>query len=97
MGCDEHSIKASCDLTEHLSLCLRTQGGSHSLLSKASLLLHTKIHAFTTHTHISLQIKNKNVPKWNCSLGSDPKYFDTTLHFFFINFCNICNLRSNFQ
>ncbi|MPC62917.1 hypothetical protein E2C01_057007 [Portunus trituberculatus] len=40
----------------------------------------------------------RNAPWTNCSLGGDPKCLDTSLDFFFINFCNIrghrCNLKS---
>ncbi|MPC67915.1 hypothetical protein E2C01_062101 [Portunus trituberculatus] len=32
-----------------------------------------------------------NVPRSECSPGGD-----TSLNFFYINFCNICSLRSNF-
>ncbi|MPC88504.1 hypothetical protein E2C01_083410 [Portunus trituberculatus] len=39
----------------------------------------------------------KNVPISDCSLVGDPKYLETSLNFFFINFCNIRGLRSNFQ
>ncbi|MPC53890.1 hypothetical protein E2C01_047794 [Portunus trituberculatus] len=38
-----------------------------------------------------------NVPRSDFSLGGDPKYLDTSLHFSFINFCNIRGFRSNFQ
>ncbi|MPC16165.1 hypothetical protein E2C01_008985 [Portunus trituberculatus] len=39
----------------------------------------------------------RNVPRSDCSLGGDLKCLDTSLDFFFINFCNIHGLRSNFQ
>ncbi|MPC45702.1 hypothetical protein E2C01_039408 [Portunus trituberculatus] len=39
----------------------------------------------------------RNVPRSNCSLHYDPKCLDTSLNFFYINFCNIWGLRSNFQ
>ncbi|MPC28450.1 hypothetical protein E2C01_021655 [Portunus trituberculatus] len=31
----------------------------------------------------------RNVPRSDCSLIDDPKCLDTSLNFFFINFCNI--------
>ncbi|MPC20874.1 hypothetical protein E2C01_013835 [Portunus trituberculatus] len=31
----------------------------------------------------------RNIPRTDYSLGIDPKCFDTSLNFFFINFCNI--------
>ncbi|MPC82080.1 hypothetical protein E2C01_076725 [Portunus trituberculatus] len=40
----------------------------------------------------------KNVPSSDAFLDNDPKCLGTSLKFFFyINFCNICGLRSNFQ
>ncbi|MPC57831.1 putative all-trans-retinol 13,14-reductase [Portunus trituberculatus] len=33
--------------------------------------------------------RTRNVPRLDCSLGDDPKYLDTSLNFFFYNFCNI--------
>ncbi|MPC56606.1 hypothetical protein E2C01_050570 [Portunus trituberculatus] len=41
--------------------------------------------------------ETRNVPRSNSSLDDNPKYFDTSLNFFYINFCNIHGLRSNFQ
>ncbi|MPC40330.1 hypothetical protein E2C01_033886 [Portunus trituberculatus] len=41
--------------------------------------------------------ETRNFPRSDCSLVDDPKCFDTSLNFFFINFCNIHGLRSNFQ
>ncbi|MPC53492.1 hypothetical protein E2C01_047386 [Portunus trituberculatus] len=38
----------------------------------------------------------KNVPRLD-SLSDNHKYLDTSLNFFYINFCNIRGLRSNFQ
>ncbi|MPC99867.1 hypothetical protein E2C01_095311 [Portunus trituberculatus] len=38
-----------------------------------------------------------NVPRSDCSSDSDPKCLDTSLNFFYINFCNIRGLRSHFQ
>ncbi|MPC26546.1 hypothetical protein E2C01_019689 [Portunus trituberculatus] len=66
-------------------------------LLRTTLLLHIKLHACTTHTHPSIKIKNINVPRSDYSLGDDSKSLDTSLNFFFINFCNIRDLRSNFQ
>ncbi|MPC62166.1 hypothetical protein E2C01_056249 [Portunus trituberculatus] len=40
---------------------------------------------------------NRNVPRLDCPLVSDPKYFDTCLNFFYINYCNIRGSVSNFQ
>ncbi|MPC13805.1 hypothetical protein E2C01_006552 [Portunus trituberculatus] len=37
------------------------------------------------------------VPKSDASLSDDHKCLDTSLNFFYINFCNIHGLRSNFQ
>ncbi|MPC81119.1 hypothetical protein E2C01_075720 [Portunus trituberculatus] len=39
----------------------------------------------------------RNVPKLDCSFIGDPKCLNTSLNFFFNNFCNISSLRSNFQ
>ncbi|MPC57526.1 hypothetical protein E2C01_051507 [Portunus trituberculatus] len=39
----------------------------------------------------------RNVPKLDCSVDGDHKYLDTFLNFSYINFSNICSLRSNFQ
>ncbi|MPC54811.1 hypothetical protein E2C01_048738 [Portunus trituberculatus] len=39
----------------------------------------------------------KNVPTSDCSLDDDPKCLDTFLNLFYINFCNIRDLSSNFQ
>ncbi|MPC12805.1 hypothetical protein E2C01_005515 [Portunus trituberculatus] len=39
----------------------------------------------------------RTVPRSNCSLSDDPKCLDTSISFFFINFCNIRSLGSNFQ
>ncbi|MPC48947.1 hypothetical protein E2C01_042734 [Portunus trituberculatus] len=39
----------------------------------------------------------RNVPRSDSSLDNDPTYLDTSLNFFYINFCNIRGLRSNFQ
>ncbi|MPC60571.1 hypothetical protein E2C01_054622 [Portunus trituberculatus] len=39
----------------------------------------------------------RNVLRSDCSLVGYPKCLDTTLSFFFINFCNIRDLRSYFQ
>ncbi|MPC76536.1 hypothetical protein E2C01_070953 [Portunus trituberculatus] len=39
----------------------------------------------------------RNIPRSDCSFVGDPKYLDTSLNFFFINFFNIRSLRSNFQ
>ncbi|MPC38563.1 hypothetical protein E2C01_032072 [Portunus trituberculatus] len=39
----------------------------------------------------------RNVPRSDSFLNDDPKCLDTSLNFFFINFCNIRGLRSNFQ
>ncbi|MPC25897.1 hypothetical protein E2C01_019021 [Portunus trituberculatus] len=41
--------------------------------------------------------ETRNVPRSDCSPGGDPKCLDTSLDFFFINFCNIRSLRSDFQ
>ncbi|MPC75529.1 hypothetical protein E2C01_069919 [Portunus trituberculatus] len=50
------------------------------------------------HTLSSFKIKKTtNVPRSDCSSYSDPKCLDTSLNFFFISFCNIRGLRSNFQ
>ncbi|MPC60738.1 hypothetical protein E2C01_054794 [Portunus trituberculatus] len=38
----------------------------------------------------------RNVPRSDSSLDNDPKCLDTSLNFY-INFCNIHGLRSNFQ
>ncbi|MPC44140.1 hypothetical protein E2C01_037804 [Portunus trituberculatus] len=38
-----------------------------------------------------------NVPRSDSSLKNYPKYLDTFLNFFYISFCNIHILRSNFQ
>ncbi|MPC59824.1 hypothetical protein E2C01_053852 [Portunus trituberculatus] len=38
----------------------------------------------------------RNVPRSDCSLSGNPKCLDSSLNFF-INFCNTCSLRSNFQ
>ena len=38
-----------------------------------------------------------NVLRSHCSFGIEPKCIDTPLTFFSINFCNIRDLRSNFQ
>ncbi|MPC28296.1 hypothetical protein E2C01_021497 [Portunus trituberculatus] len=57
------------------------------------------MHLPDTHTHtLHLEFKiKKNVPRSDCSLVGDPKCLDISLNFFFINFCNIRSLRSNFQ
>ncbi|MPC97664.1 hypothetical protein E2C01_092988 [Portunus trituberculatus] len=39
----------------------------------------------------------KNLPRSDTFLDNDPKCFDTSLNFLYINFCNIRSLRSNFQ
>ncbi|MPC51265.1 hypothetical protein E2C01_045111 [Portunus trituberculatus] len=39
----------------------------------------------------------RHVPWSDCLLGGDAICLDTSLGFFFINFCNIRGLRSNFQ
>ncbi|MPC37643.1 hypothetical protein E2C01_031130 [Portunus trituberculatus] len=39
----------------------------------------------------------RNVPRSDCSLGGDPKCLDISFNIFFINFCNIRGLGSNFQ
>ncbi|MPD05623.1 hypothetical protein E2C01_101375 [Portunus trituberculatus] len=39
----------------------------------------------------------RNVQRSGSSLGYHPKYLDTSLNFFYINFCNIRGHRSNFQ
>ncbi|MPC75734.1 hypothetical protein E2C01_070128 [Portunus trituberculatus] len=39
----------------------------------------------------------KNVPRSDTSPVKDPKCLHTSLNFFYINFCNIRSLRSNFQ
>ncbi|MPC32107.1 hypothetical protein E2C01_025412 [Portunus trituberculatus] len=39
----------------------------------------------------------RNVPRSDCFLDDDLKCLDTSLNFFYINFCNIRGLRSNFQ
>ncbi|MPD01860.1 hypothetical protein E2C01_097405 [Portunus trituberculatus] len=39
----------------------------------------------------------KNVPRSDTSLDNDPKCLDTSLNFFYINFCNMRGLSSNFQ
>ncbi|MPC33121.1 hypothetical protein E2C01_026464 [Portunus trituberculatus] len=39
----------------------------------------------------------RNVPRSDSSLDNDPNYLDTSLNFFYINFCNIRSLRPNFQ
>ncbi|MPC37606.1 hypothetical protein E2C01_031093 [Portunus trituberculatus] len=39
----------------------------------------------------------RNVPRSDSSLENDPKCLDASLNFFFINFCNIRGLKSNFQ
>ncbi|MPC93629.1 hypothetical protein E2C01_088763 [Portunus trituberculatus] len=39
----------------------------------------------------------RNVPRSDWPSGSDSKCLDTSLNFFFMNFCNIRGLRSNFQ
>ncbi|MPC68646.1 hypothetical protein E2C01_062849 [Portunus trituberculatus] len=39
----------------------------------------------------------RNVPWLYSSLDNDPKCLDTSLNFFFINFCNIRGLTSNFH
>ncbi|MPC47542.1 hypothetical protein E2C01_041291 [Portunus trituberculatus] len=39
----------------------------------------------------------KNVPRSDSPLVNDLKCLDTSLNFFYINFCNIRGLRSNFQ
>ncbi|MPC45240.1 hypothetical protein E2C01_038934 [Portunus trituberculatus] len=39
----------------------------------------------------------KNVPSSDSFRDDYPKCFDTSLNFFYINFCNIRGLRSNFQ
>ncbi|MPC18423.1 hypothetical protein E2C01_011308 [Portunus trituberculatus] len=49
-------------------------------------------HTYTLHSKLEI----RNVPRSDCSLGGDLKCFETSLDFF-INFCNISGLRSNFQ
>ncbi|MPC23969.1 hypothetical protein E2C01_017038 [Portunus trituberculatus] len=39
----------------------------------------------------------RNIPRSVCSFEGDPKCLSTSLTFFYINFCNIRVLRSNFQ
>ncbi|MPC41747.1 hypothetical protein E2C01_035350 [Portunus trituberculatus] len=39
----------------------------------------------------------RNISRLDCSLDDDPKCLDTSLNNFYINFCNIHGLRSNFQ
>ncbi|MPC28281.1 hypothetical protein E2C01_021482 [Portunus trituberculatus] len=39
----------------------------------------------------------KSVPRSDASLSDNCKCLDTSINFFYINFCNICCLRSNFQ
>ncbi|MPC61598.1 hypothetical protein E2C01_055672 [Portunus trituberculatus] len=39
----------------------------------------------------------RNVPRSDSSPDNNPKCLDTSLNFFYINFCNIRSLRSNFQ
>ncbi|MPC66030.1 hypothetical protein E2C01_060173 [Portunus trituberculatus] len=39
----------------------------------------------------------KSIPRSDCSPGGDSKCLDTSLDFFFINFCKIRGLASNFQ
>ncbi|MPC80690.1 hypothetical protein E2C01_075277 [Portunus trituberculatus] len=39
----------------------------------------------------------KNVPRLDTFFDNNPKCLDTSLNFFYINFCNIRGLRSNFQ
>ncbi|MPC85353.1 hypothetical protein E2C01_080123 [Portunus trituberculatus] len=39
----------------------------------------------------------KNIPRSDASLSDDYKCLDTSFNFFYINFCNIRGLRSNFQ
>ncbi|MPC87602.1 hypothetical protein E2C01_082468 [Portunus trituberculatus] len=39
----------------------------------------------------------KNVPRSDASFSDDHKCHDTSLNFFYINFCNIRGLKSNFQ
>ncbi|MPC17127.1 hypothetical protein E2C01_009973 [Portunus trituberculatus] len=41
--------------------------------------------------------RTKNVPRSNASLSDDHKCLDISLNVFYINFCNICSLRCNFQ
>ncbi|MPC34878.1 Long-chain fatty acid transport protein 4 [Portunus trituberculatus] len=41
--------------------------------------------------------ETRNAPKSDSSLDDDLKCLDTSLNFFYINFCNIHSLRSNFQ
>ncbi|MPC75364.1 hypothetical protein E2C01_069750 [Portunus trituberculatus] len=48
-----------------------------------------------SESHSGEEIRNK--PRSECSHGGDPKCLDISLNFFFINFCNICGLRFNFQ
>ncbi|MPC49657.1 hypothetical protein E2C01_043467 [Portunus trituberculatus] len=51
-----------------------------------------------SHIHPSLENKKfKNVLRLDGSFSDDPKCLDTSLNFFYINFCNIHSLRSNFQ
>ncbi|MPC91300.1 hypothetical protein E2C01_086325 [Portunus trituberculatus] len=42
-------------------------------------------------------VRAGNISRSDCSSGSDTKYLYTSLNFFFIYFCNIRCLRSNFQ
>ncbi|MPC53501.1 hypothetical protein E2C01_047395 [Portunus trituberculatus] len=39
----------------------------------------------------------RNVPRLDCPFVSDSKCLDTSLDIFYINFCNIRDLRSNSQ
>ncbi|MPC60987.1 hypothetical protein E2C01_055049 [Portunus trituberculatus] len=39
----------------------------------------------------------RNAPRSDSSLDNDPECLDTSLNFFYINFCNIRDLKSNFQ
>ncbi|MPC46862.1 hypothetical protein E2C01_040592 [Portunus trituberculatus] len=41
--------------------------------------------------------KTRNVPRLDSSLDKNHKCLDTSLNFFYINFCNFRSLRSNFQ
>ncbi|MPC60835.1 hypothetical protein E2C01_054894 [Portunus trituberculatus] len=41
--------------------------------------------------------ETRNIPRLDSSLDDDPKCLDTSLNIFYINFCNIRSLGSNFQ
>ncbi|MPC41755.1 hypothetical protein E2C01_035358 [Portunus trituberculatus] len=53
---------------------------------KTTLLLHTKLHAFTAHTpnpplESSSGEGTRNLPRSDCSLSGNPKCLDTLLDF----------------